>query len=105
MKLIYKIISDHPEVKDHPDVVKLIDYIDNLEESKIKKEQDLKFNKELLYLELLREIYKDILFQIEQDELSIRFKETNRVDFKECLIYLKKYLDKFQEENKVNLNR
>lgn len=39
MKLIYKIISDHPEVKDHPDVVKLIDYIDNLEESKIMNEQ------------------------------------------------------------------
>ena len=77
---------------DHAEVQELIDYCVELEGQVVEKKIDDTYSKEEIYLQMLKEIYDSCDKTLTDDELAERFKETPRVDFKQSIINLKKYM-------------
>lgn len=84
-------------------VKELIQYCQELENEVIETKQVNKFSFEDKLTELVKEIYHSINSVLKEDENAIRFKETNRVDFKFRVELLKEYLINFSKDNKFNL--
>ena len=77
---------------DQPEVIELIEYCQELEGEVLEKKIEDTYSKEEIYLQILKEIYDSCDKTLTDDQLSERFKETTRVDFKEAVINLKKYM-------------
>ena len=77
---------------DEPEVIELIEYCQELEGKVLEKKIEDTYSKEEIYLQILKEIYDSCDKTLTDDQLSERFKETPRVDFKEAVINLKKYM-------------
>jgi hypothetical protein len=77
---------------DEPEVIELIEYCQELEGEVLEKKIEDTYSKEEIYLQILKEIYDSCDKTLTDDQLSERFKETTRVDFKEAVINLKKYM-------------
>jgi hypothetical protein len=77
---------------DQPEVIELIEYCQELEGEVLEKKIEDTYSKEEIYLQILKEIYDSCDKTLTDDQLSERFKETPRVDFKEAVINLKKYM-------------
>ena len=71
MKNINQIFKNNTHLMDEPEIIELIEYCQELEGE---------------------EIYDSCDKTLTDDQLSERFKETPRVDFKEAVINLKKYM-------------
>ena len=77
---------------DEPEIIELIEYCQELEGEVLEKKIEDTSSKEEIYLQILKEIYDSCDKTLTDDQLSERFKETPRVDFKEAVINLKKYM-------------
>ena len=77
---------------DEPEVIELIEYCQELEGEVLEKKIEDTYSKEEIYLQILKEIYDSCDKTLTDDQLSERFKEIPRVDFKEAVINLKKYM-------------
>ena len=84
--------QNNKHLMDHTEVQELIDYCVELEGQVVEKKIDDTYSKEEIYLQMLKEIYDSCDKTLTDDELSERFKETPRVDFKQSIINLKKYM-------------
>jgi hypothetical protein len=92
MKNINQIFKNNKELMAHDEVQELMDYCVELEGQVVEKKIDDTYSKEEIYLQILKDIYDSCDKTLEDDQLSERFKETPRVDFKEAVINLKKYM-------------
>ena len=92
MKSVNQIFKNNKHLTDHPEVQELIDYCVELEGEVLEKKIEDTNSKEEIYLQILKEIYDSCDKTLTDDQLSERFKETPRVDFKEAVINLKKYM-------------
>jgi hypothetical protein len=92
MKNINQIFKNNKELMNHNEVQELIDYCVELEGQVVEKKIDDTYSKEEIYLQILKDIYESCGKTLEDDQLSERFKETPRVDFKGAVINLKKYM-------------
>ena len=103
MKSIKQIFKDNEYLMEEESVKELIEYCQELENEVIGTKQVNKFSFEDKLTELVKEIYHSINSVLKEDENAIRFKETNRVDFKFRVELLKEYLINFSKDNKFNL--
>tara|TARA_R110002050_G_scaffold79261_1_gene169292 strand:- start:3553 stop:3864 length:312 start_codon:yes stop_codon:yes gene_type:complete len=103
MKSIRQIFKDNEYLMEEESVKELIQYCQELENEVIETKQVNKFSFEDKLTELVKEIYHSINSVLKEDENAIRFKETNRVDFKFRVELLKEYLINFSKDNKFNL--
>lgn len=103
MKSIKQIFKDNEYLMEEESVKELIEYCQELENEVIETKQVNKFSFEDKLTELVKEIYHSINSVLKEDENAIRFKETNRVDFKFRVELLKEYLINFSKDNKFNL--
>jgi hypothetical protein len=92
MKNINQIFKNNKHLMDEPEVIELIEYCQELEGEVLEKKIEDTYSKEEIYLQILKEIYDSCDKTLTDDQLSERFKETPRVDFKEAVINLKKYM-------------
>jgi hypothetical protein len=93
MKNIRQIFKDNTHLMDNPEVQELIDYCVDLEGQVVEKNIEDTYSKEEIYLQMLKDIYDSCIKTITDDQLAERFKETPRVDFRESVINLKKYME------------
>lgn len=103
MKNINQIFKNNTSLIDHPEVDELIEYCRELEGKVIEKKIDDTYNKEEIYLQVLKDIYDSCDKTLTDDYFSERFKETPRVDFKEAVVNLKKYMDSISQMYRMNL--
>ena len=92
MKNIRQIFKTNTQLMDHPEVQELIDYCVELEGQVVEKKIDDTYSKEEIYLQMIKDIYDSCDKTLTDDQLSERFNETPRVDFKQAVINLKKYM-------------
>lgn len=102
MKSINQIFRDNTALLDEPEVQELVEYCKELEDEVIDLRQtDVSVMEDKL-AEVVRDIYHSINKTIKEDEDAIRFKETDRVDFNEAFLNLRKFLIKFATDNQFN---
>jgi len=77
---------------DISEVSELIDYCRELEGKLLERKIKDEHSKEQHYVQVFKDIYQSCNNTLKDDELSERFKETPRVDFKETITNLKKYM-------------
>jgi hypothetical protein len=92
MKNIRQIFKSNTSLMGHPEVQELIDYCVELEGNVVEKKIDDTYRKEEIYHQILKDIYESCDKTLEDDQLAERFKEIPRVDFKEAVLNLKKYM-------------
>ena len=92
MKSVNQIFKNNTHLMDEPEIIELIEYCQELAGEVLEKKIEDTYSKEEIYLQILKEIYDSCDKTLTDDQLSGRFKETPRVDFKEAVINLKKYM-------------
>ena len=92
MKNISQIFKGNEHIMDLGPVEELIDYCRELEGQVLEKSIDDEYSKEQFYVQAFKDIYESIEQTLKDEEEAIRFKETQQVDFKECILNLKKYM-------------
>lgn len=92
MKNIRQIFRGNEHLMDLGPVEELIDYCVELEGQVVENKIEDTYSKEEIYHQILKDIYESCSKTLEDDQLSERFKETPRVDFKQAVINLKKYM-------------
>lgn len=92
MKSIHQIFQGNEHLMDLNPVEELIEYTQELEGQVMERKIDDTYNKEEIYHQILKDIYESCDKTLKDDQLAERFKETPRVDFKEAVVNLKKYM-------------
>jgi len=92
MKNINQIFKNNKHLMNISEVSELIDYCRELEDKLLERKIKDEYNKEQHYVQVFKDIYQSCNDTLKDDELSERFKETPRVDFKETITNLKKYM-------------
>jgi hypothetical protein len=92
MKNINQLFRGNTKLMDEPEVQELIDYCRELEGKVLERNIDDTYDKEQFYVQAFKDIYESIEQTLKDEEEAIRFKETQQVDFKECILNLKKYM-------------
>ena len=88
--------KNNTSLMDYPEVEELIEYCRDLEGEVVQKKIDDIYDKEEIYLQILKDIYESCGKTLEDQDTSDRFKEIPPVDFKMSIINLKKYLESVQ---------
>jgi hypothetical protein len=96
VKNINQMFKNNTSLMDYPEVEELIEYCRDLEGEVVQKKIDDIYDKEEIYLQILKDIYESCGKTLEDQETSDRFKEIPPVDFKMSIINLKKYLESVQ---------
>jgi len=96
VKNINQMFKNNTSLMDYPEVEELIEYCRDLEGEVVQKKIDDIYDKEGIYLQILKDIYESCGKTLEDQETSDRFKEIPPVDFKMSIINLKKYLESVQ---------
>ena len=78
---------------DEPEVMDLIEYCRELEGDIMDVEINKQYDKEEVLLNIVKEIYSSCRQIIKDEEESVRFGETPRVDFEKSVINLKEYIE------------
>ena len=92
MKNITQIFQGNEHLMDLEPVEELIDYCRELEGQVMERKIQDEYGKEKHYAQMFKEIYQSCNDTLKDDEIAERFKETPRVDFKETISNLKKYM-------------
>lgn len=103
MKSINKIFKKNPELLDNEEVNELVEYCRELEAEIIDNKQIKNFSVEKSLAQLVRELNFSINDLIKEDEESVRFGETSRVDYEEAMKILKDYIVEFAKDNNFRL--
>lgn len=102
MKSINQIFKYNTALLDEPEVQELVEYCKELEDEVVDLRQTDVSVMEGKLAEVVRDIYHSINKTIKEDEEAIRFRETERVDFNEAVLNLRKFLIKFATDNQFN---
>ena len=92
MKNITQIFQGNEHLMDLHPIEELIDYCRELEGQVLDRKIQDEYDKEKHYAQMFKEIYQSCNDTLKDDEIAERFKETPRVDFKETISNLKKYM-------------
>lgn len=102
MKNIHQIFRGNEHLMDLSPVEELIDYCQELEGQVMHRNIEDTYNKELIYLEMIRDIYSSCNDIREQEMLNERYpNEFPEVNYKEIVGNLKTYIQKMIRENKL----
>lgn len=93
MKNINQIFKNNKHLMDEPEVVELVEYTKELEGKVLERNIEDTYDKEEIYLQILHDIYESCEKTLDDHGLSERFKEIEPIDFKQCVVNLKKYMD------------
>lgn len=104
MKRIRDFFKSNKELLDEPEVLLLIDYCQELEGQLQDIEMSKQYDKERVLMEFISDVYKSCKDLEKQDEESIRWNETPRVDYTEAIKTLKTYISEFCRINKITLD-
>jgi len=97
MKNINQIFKNNKSLIDHPEVQDLIEYCVDLEGQVLENKIDDTYNKEEIYLQILKDIYNSCCDTLTDNELAQRFKEQPKINFEQSVINLKKYMEVVSE--------
>jgi len=97
MKNINQIFKNNKTLIDHPEVQNLIEYCVDLEGQVLENKIDNTYNKEEIYLQILKDIYNSCCDTLTDNELDQRFKEQPKINFEQSVINLKKYMEAVSE--------
>jgi hypothetical protein len=101
MKRIYQIFKDNEHLMDLGPVEELIDYCQELEGQIMENVIDKQYDKELIYLEIIRDIYNSCKDIGEQEILNERYpNDFPEVNYKEIVGNLKNYITDMAFKNK-----
>lgn len=103
MKTPYNIFKDHPAIEKHPAVQELIMEYESVCDALIDLQQVKEMNKELPLKILVNEILGSISTTLKSDEEALRFKETQRVDFKASVQNLQRYIFSYLNDYGIRL--
>lgn len=92
MKNINQIFKNNKHLMDISEVSELIDYCREIEGKILERKIKDEYSKEQYYAQVFKDIYQSCNDTLKDDDLAERFKETPRVDFKETITNLKKYM-------------
>lgn len=88
---------------DEPEVIELIEYCQELEGKFMEVEINKQYDKEDILINVIRDIKESCEQTINDNEESIRFNETPRVDFEKSVVNLKKYIESINALYKIGL--
>ena len=103
MKSIYQIFQGNEHLMDLGPVEELIDYTQELEGQVLERKIEDTYDKEEIYLQILKDIYESCNQTLEDQIISDRFKEIPPVDFKNAIMNLKIYLESVQRLYRFDL--
>jgi len=103
MKSIHQIFKGNEHLMDLAPVEELIEYCQELEGDVMERKINDKYDKEHVLKGMLKDIRTSINDTLEEDEESIRFNEIPRVDFKEAVKNLKKFISEMCYVNNIIL--
>ena len=92
MKNINQLFQSNKKLLYEPEVQDLVEYCRELEGQVLERKIQDEYTKEKHYAQMFKEIYQSCNDTLKDDEIAERFKETPRVDFKETISNLKKYM-------------
>jgi len=103
MKNVNQIFKNNKHLIEHPEVQELIDYCRELEGKFMEVEINKQYDKEDILINVIRDIKESCEQTINDNEESIRFNETPRVDFEKSVVNLKKYIETINALYKIGL--
>jgi hypothetical protein len=103
MKNVNQIFKNNKHLIEHPEVQELIDYCRELEGKLMEVEINKQYDKEDILINVIRDIKESCEQTINDNEESIRFNETPRVDFEKSVVNLKKYIESINTLYKIGL--
>ena len=103
MKNVNQIFKNNKHLIEHPEVQELIDYCRELEGKVMEVEINKQYDKEDILINVIRDIKESCEQTINDNEESIRFNETPRVDFEKSVVNLKKYIETINALYKIGL--
>lgn len=104
MKSIHQIFLGNEHLMDLGPVEELIDYCQELEGQVMENVIDKQYDKELILLGMVRDIYDSCDGIEEQEMLNQRYpNDFPEVNYKDIVVNLKKYIQKMVSENKLNI--
>jgi hypothetical protein len=103
MKNVNQIFKNNKHLIEHPEVQELIDYCRELEGKLMEVEINKQYDKEDILINVIRDIKESCEQTINDNEESIRFNETPRVDFEKSVVNLKKYIETINALYKIGL--
>ena len=103
MRSIHQIFQGNEHLMDLSPVEELIEYTQELEGQVLERKIEDTYDKEEIYLQILKDIYESCNQTLEDQKTSDRFKEIPPVDFKMAIINLKKYLESVQRLYRFDL--
>lgn len=103
MKSIGQIFRNNKQLMDEPEVQELIEYCRELEGQVMDRKIDDNYDKEHVLRGMLKDIRTGINDTLVEDEESMRFNEIPRVDFKQAMLNLKKFISEMCYLNKIIL--
>lgn len=103
MKSIHQIFRGNEHLMDLGPVEELIDYCQELEGRVMENVIDEQYDKELILLGMIRDIYDSCNGIKEQEMLHERYpNDFPEVDYKDIVVNLKSYIQRMVYENKIN---
>ncbi len=103
MKSIHQIFQGNEHLMDLHPVEELIDYCQELEGEVMERRIEDNYDKEHVLKSMLKDIRTSIDETLDEDEESIRFNEIPRVDFKEAIKNLKRFISEMCYTNNIML--
>lgn len=103
MKNINQIFKNNKHLMDEPEVMELIEYCRELEGNVMEIVIDKQYDKEEILFNVVRDIYNSCKDTLREEEDSVRFGETPRVDFEKTILNLKKYIESINKLYSINL--
>ena len=103
MKQIRQIFKNNPSLMDEPEVQELIEYCQDLEGELFDKNNEVKYDKELILLEMIRDIYKSCKDKLEYDQLTERYPDLYpKIENDDIINNLKKFIQDMFIENNIS---
>ncbi|HEA31176.1 MAG TPA: hypothetical protein ENH91_14485 [Leeuwenhoekiella sp.] len=103
MRTPHQIFQNDPELEKHPAVQELIAQFEDTRDALVDAEQHIeqKFTRLKHMEELVGQIRAGIRDELKKDEEAERFRETERIDFKEAIINLERYISDYLRDYNI----
>lgn len=104
MKTVRELFKDQSHLIKEPAVQELITEYERVCDDLIDIQQSNEFNKEKPLKELIKQILQAVTDEMDRDDVAVRFKETDRVDFKNAVKNLQKYILGYLKDYQIRIN-
>ncbi|MGB0948829.1 MAG: hypothetical protein ACPG7E_07915 [Marinirhabdus sp.] len=103
MKTPHQIFKNNPGARQIPEVQLLINEYETVCDQLVNLQQLTEMNKEKYLKILVRELRESIAAELKRDDGAIRFKETERVDFRLAMENLQRYIEEWCRDHAIYL--